>query len=720
MHLQNVFQLVHPFAGTKFVPMERAKVIKAASEVQLAVQNLVQGVKSRNNALAQFVGRAEEKLVYFTQIFIASIWNLHVAVEFISNEMLEAEIREFGSVFKEIIACALNQSSQSYSEVSCFAKKASVQTIMTVNSKLIEIYHSGCQEKLAETGFTMFKGTKGILMAAERVKKDPQSPHRATMTKLAKVVLFNINKVCEILQDPELYQMHNFLDENTERQVIMDSTQQLLQNIQKYSSSERELHPEEQEMLEEMRSLNTEIQLLYRSTQPESYSQYEIIAAARRIGVSIDKIAKSALSFLGDAASELLESYLVTSLKACIYFSNQVKIVASSMSVSYPITTKMMLPLSIRSLTTSLMGAMEAVETCVTIFDNPLDFEMDGILDSLDFTDPLKEEPEISPLSGMQTIRSTKQSVASDIKPVSQLVRPAPAKKKNEMANMATLRVPRNSSPAAPTNTGPSEQQAPSENPSALNELDALLGIAPAPQSINTQTPKQAPPPAGQQSAEALNELDSLLGIAPAPSSITRSPAQNVTPMDPLDELDALVNISSSKPVSNPSNTQQMPSNDALDELDALVNVSSTNTSYSSFQEHVGSSSMNSNSFMSAGNPVESLDPLDELDALVNIDSAPRGQMNPPTASTVTQELDPLDELDALVNLGGSVPPAPANQTSLDPLDELESLANISSTGPSQNFSLEQLVNIDTMPAASATQQEEYDPLAELDELVNL
>ena len=281
--LQGLFQIMHPFANTKFDATERGKVLKGASELQLSVQNLVQAVKSRNNALPQFIPKAQEKLIYHSQILVASVWNTHVAAELISNDNLQAQIRESGAVYKEVLSCALGQSSQSFTEIICYSKLQSLQTILLVNCKVIEIYNSNLQQSLAETSFTISKATRGLLMAAEKVKEDVNSPHKDTMAKLAKLILFNINKLCEHVQDPNLYQMYNFLDEDIEKEIIFDICNQLTNCVDTYSNKNREIHNEEVQILQEIRKIIVEIKTIFNSIQPQTYSKFDIIACARRI-----------------------------------------------------------------------------------------------------------------------------------------------------------------------------------------------------------------------------------------------------------------------------------------------------------------------------------------------------------------------------------------------------------------------------------------------------
>ena len=93
--LQDLFKIFHPYCATKFNPEDKKKLIKTGAELQLSVQNLVQSVKGRANALPQFIDRAVQNLNYYTQVFVDAVWNMHVASELIANDLLDAEGREF-------------------------------------------------------------------------------------------------------------------------------------------------------------------------------------------------------------------------------------------------------------------------------------------------------------------------------------------------------------------------------------------------------------------------------------------------------------------------------------------------------------------------------------------------------------------------------------------------------------------------------------------------
>jgi hypothetical protein len=283
LSLQALFQVVHPFANTKFDPAQRGKIIKAATELQLAIQNLVQGVKNRNVAVAQFKVRAEERLLYFTQVLVGAVWNMQVAAEFVPSDVVEAEAREFGLIFKEIISCALGVSKQPLSDLICFSKMQCVQHLVLVNGKVIEIYHSELQQQMAESAFTIFKGTKGILLAAEKVKSDPQSPHRETMSKLGQLILFQINRLCELLRNPRLGEMYNLLDEATEFQVIQDSCSQLRSLVADFSAKDREHQVQELTIFDQIESFLRLVTQMHEYLQPQTFSCHSIIATAKLI-----------------------------------------------------------------------------------------------------------------------------------------------------------------------------------------------------------------------------------------------------------------------------------------------------------------------------------------------------------------------------------------------------------------------------------------------------
>jgi hypothetical protein len=95
MALQDLFKIFHPFVGTKYHPAEKKNLLRTGSELQLAVKNLVQAVKGRINALPQFADRATQTLNYYTQVFVDAMWNLHVASEIVSVDVLESECREY-------------------------------------------------------------------------------------------------------------------------------------------------------------------------------------------------------------------------------------------------------------------------------------------------------------------------------------------------------------------------------------------------------------------------------------------------------------------------------------------------------------------------------------------------------------------------------------------------------------------------------------------------
>ena len=781
LNLKQLFEIFHSFANTKFDVLEKTKLLKCSSELQLAVQNIIQGVKGRSNALPQFRQRAEEKLIYFTQILIASVWNVHVASDILSNEMLESDVREFGSVIKEIMSNALGQSSnQSFTEIQCYSKMQSIFILKCLNCKIIEIYHSEIQEKFTDIGINLIKGTKGILIAADSVKKNQNSNHRETLAKLAKLILFNINKISEIIQNEQhkFIEMYNFLNEQIEYDIIFSSLKQLKDEMKKYFSSSREFHNEEIEMKNEIFTLCETTEILYKYLQPDSFSKFEIISSSRKIGISIDIISKCALSFLGDAASELLENYLISCLRNCIYFSNQLKIISASISVSYPITTKIMLPITIRFLSFCIISVLEAVDTCVTIFDNPIDFEMDAILNQLptgdddspfpsdDLSSLLNDNNKEEIIASMQTIRSTKHSIPkSTTGAQAHLHHPVPDKKPKNNSNMATLRQPRKGAPLRSIEPSQSDSMAEldalvhidrastanvseASSMDPLDELDALVHVDRAP-TANVSTLSSNPP----VSLDPLDELDALVNIGGNSSTFISNitPKQYNVPVqassgnnmndDPLDELDALVNIDRnqpSQPSQPPKSSQSFNSfgnnhgnSDPLDELDALVNIDRNQPSQPpQAARSFGSNNYNNNSSFNE-------DPLDELDALVNLDRQPPGtqQMRNPVSFSNTQTSDPLDELDALVNIDRNQPstsqpnsraPQPrsfeanrnlSNSNTLDPLDELDALVNIDRNQPSQPPKSSQSFNSFGNNHGNSSN---FDPLDELDALVNI
>lgn len=459
------------------------------------------------------------------------------------------------------------------------------------------------------------------------------------------------------------------------------------------------------------------------------------------------------MQYLSETASELLENYLITSLKSCMYFSNQVKIVAASMSVSYAITTKIMLPLSIRYLGLCLISATEAIDKCVTIFDNPLDFDMDAILDSLPTT---AEEVQFGntpavhvDMPNMKTIRSTKSAPKSNIQGASQLARPVANKKKTALSDMATIRQPRREPVAL---NAPQSSNIP---PSTMNELDELVNIERHPnlqhsksQIVmneldalvnfdNIQQPEEA------KSSFVMDELDALVNIER--ETAPQIPNNDPIPQNIPDDLDALVNIGRA-----PSSPYQSDSTGVLDELDALVNIDSRAPSspmaYSNQSTHTPSLdelvNLQSYSQPQGGND------LDELDALVNIDSS-NESYNTPLNTMISgygsnnSGIDALDELEALVNSGSSeTPNQPTNynmniQSSnsgmeSNVLDELDSLVNIDSSSihtPSiQSFEVNnygsQSSNVeddlDYLLNSAPTPPIEIDPMDELSSLVNI
>ena len=108
--LKSFFQIVHMFANTKHTPTEMSKVMSYASQLQLSVNNLVKAVKTRSAVASQDqLVEAERQLVYYSQLHVSSVWNLHVACESISGELLIEEAKEYSSVMRTVLMVAVGK-----------------------------------------------------------------------------------------------------------------------------------------------------------------------------------------------------------------------------------------------------------------------------------------------------------------------------------------------------------------------------------------------------------------------------------------------------------------------------------------------------------------------------------------------------------------------------------------------------------------------------------
>lgn len=770
VNLKELFQVVHPFANTKFHPVHRGKIIKSATELQLAIQNIVQGVKNRNVAMDQFRVRAEERLYYFTQVLIGAVWNMHMAVEFTPNDIMEEGLHEYSSQFREILACALGKSTQSLSDVTCFTKYHCIQILMLVNAKLIEVYHSDIQLTFAEAAFTIWKGTNGLLMAAEKVKADIHSPHRETMTKLTKVLLFQVTRINETLGDPRIHDMYNMLDEATEQRLIVESCGQLEDAIRKQSNKERETQIEEMQMFDACRALLTHIRDILHYTQPDSFSCHDIIAATCELVECANQITIAAMSTLKEAASELLETYLVGCLRGMIYFTNQVKSVAASLSISTSVTTKMMLPLSIRAMTLSLLATIEAVDTCLTVFDQPFDDELEAEIASLPSSvSELEKRQQVQndsfrELDGMSTIRSTRRQMAPGgtaslpaPTPMAQLDRPAPDPVKKKAVDMATIRRPRQLAEPAPDVSPQVNQRRPTDfsvmpsspardidddelsnllshthSVSSEPSLDDLVALSSVQQRVEPQVP---------QPVDALDELEALANAG----------SSSHVPLDSnaLAELDMLVNLDRA-PVS--TRIASPARENVFDELDDILGIASSPSPAQPPSRHLAPTPSNPPSFGGLAVDENEDDDLMSLVQMSSIQHTPSSQppqqmQMAPNFAQDASGLDELDELDALVSLssvgstGYQEPPQHYQQyqpqqhnysDELEAMDELEELVSMSSISQGlsnssrdapANFNQQSVMSSSQdldLCEPSAAQGDDFDALAELEELANL
>ena len=170
-----------------------------------------------------------------------------------------------------------------------FSQKQSTHLVMITNAKGIEIVNSNVQIQMNDISFSIFKATKGIVSAAEKVLLDPTAPiNKQAITTLGKFISSKLNDLYTILQDVQLlYSMHNFLDESLESRLVEEAIKLIRDSAEKYivSAQNRDLKSEELRNLQECKQLITYIEILVAAVQPHQYSPVDAVNAGRFIGL---------------------------------------------------------------------------------------------------------------------------------------------------------------------------------------------------------------------------------------------------------------------------------------------------------------------------------------------------------------------------------------------------------------------------------------------------
>ena len=329
---------------------------------------------------------------------------------------------------------------------------------------------------------------------------------------------------------------------------------------------------------------------------------------------------------------------------------------AAALAVSYSITTKMMLPISIRALAISLCATVEAVDTIITIFDDPFDLDMEDMLSSLptEVQEGFDEQPSDSANSvemDFKTIKGAKVVAQVPLEPVRQLDRPLPNYKRDAV-DFATIRQPRQLLAPVPDQldglrsparfSAMAASETPLEHFSTLeegafdDELDELV-------HLSVHQPSSNPTPS----------LDDLVSISKVSAPSITIPKQR-SALDELDELATQI-----QPL------KATPSASAFDELDALVAISSVPSKRNQPEPGIDLESLvqfsavhsRPSALPISGRPPLSDNAMEELDALVNLAPSPsfvQSEPSPFSSSNyraTTSVTNPTGEYDALAEL---------------------------------------------------------------------
>lgn len=399
--LQGLFQVIKPFAMTKLVPMERNAIIKAATELQAAVKNLAQGVRGNCNALPQFHVQAGQQLVVLTQAFVAAVWNLHKAAEFISAADLVEEAKEFSATLRQVVLAAIGKGLEagvSFADVVSYALKQEARLQTLVNSKMIEIFNSHIQTSFSDVAHSIAKASDGVVRSAEQVYSNPNAPaNRKAMGALVRIAAVKLTTLCDLCLKEDINQVVNFINPEVIAKAMNDSCAVLNSTIAKVEDTRKfpladelsefrvgggaEELDEVAKLLEVVRAEVGEVEKLRTAVAPESFDKSAIMISSRMITNCVERMTSIALQVAKESAfTANMELSLMECLRAAAYFSSQLRIIASASALSHPIATDVLLFFSLRFTVQSTVDILHIVATIASATDSA---GVDNMIDNL-------------------------------------------------------------------------------------------------------------------------------------------------------------------------------------------------------------------------------------------------------------------------------------------------------------------------------------------------